>query len=112
MGNFQIGKLPIVIATGCVAVNGMEAIFCQILIIWCVLSHYKATVYICEKALYVLTILCYIQMNILDIQNPFALQKTNLSSMLLKDAFRVLSIELTYIINETLRTATFPDAGL
>ena len=34
----------------------------------------------------------------------------NLSSMLVKDAFRVLSVELTHIINESLRTATFPDA--
>ena len=35
---------------------------------------------------------------------------TNLNSMLLKDAFRVLSVELTHIINESIRTATFPDA--
>ena len=30
--------------------------------------------------------------------------------MLLKDAFRVLSVELTHIINESIRTATFPDS--
>ena len=34
----------------------------------------------------------------------------NLSSILLKDAFKVLSVELTHIINESIRTATFPDA--
>ena len=34
----------------------------------------------------------------------------NLSSLLLKDAFRVISVELTHIINESIRTATFPDA--
>ena len=34
----------------------------------------------------------------------------NLSSLLLKDAFRVISVELTHIINGSIRTATFPDA--
>ena len=35
---------------------------------------------------------------------------TNLSSLLIKDAFKVLSVELTHIINEAIRTSTFPDA--
>ena len=35
---------------------------------------------------------------------------TNLSSILIKDAFKVLSVELTHIINESIRTSTFPDA--
>ena len=35
---------------------------------------------------------------------------TNLSSMLVKDAFKVLSVELTRIINESIQTSTFPKA--
>ena len=35
---------------------------------------------------------------------------TNLSSMLVKDAFKVLSVELTHIINESIWTSTFPKA--
>ena len=33
-----------------------------------------------------------------------------ISTVLLKDAFMVLSVELAYIINESIRTAVFPDA--
>ena len=33
-----------------------------------------------------------------------------LSSLLMKDAFKVLSVELAHLINESLRTSTFPDA--
>ena len=35
---------------------------------------------------------------------------TNLSSILLKDAFKVLAVEMTHLINEAIRTATFPDS--
>ena len=35
---------------------------------------------------------------------------TNLSSILLKAAFKVLAVELTHLINESIRTSTFPDA--
>ena len=35
---------------------------------------------------------------------------TNLSSLIIKDAFKVLSVELTHIINESIRTSTFPTA--
>ena len=34
----------------------------------------------------------------------------NLSSLLLKDAFMTIAVELAHIINESIRTATFPDA--
>ena len=34
----------------------------------------------------------------------------DISSLLVKDAFKVLSVELTHIINESIRTSTFPDA--
>ena len=34
----------------------------------------------------------------------------NLNSVLLKDAFRILVVELTHILNESIRTCTFPDA--
>ena len=33
-----------------------------------------------------------------------------ISSLLIKDAFKVLSVELTHIINESLKTSVFPDA--
>ena len=35
---------------------------------------------------------------------------SGLGSLLLKDAFKVLSVELTPIINESIHTSTFPDA--
>ena len=35
---------------------------------------------------------------------------TNLSSLLIKDAFKVLFVELIHIINEAIPTSTFPDA--
>ena len=35
---------------------------------------------------------------------------TNLSSTLIKNAFKVLSMELPHIINDSMRTVTFPDA--
>ena len=33
----------------------------------------------------------------------------NLSSILIKEALKVLAVELTHIINESIRTSTFPD---
>ena len=53
--------------------------------------------------------LTVVEKYIKDIQVCKASGITDLSSILIKDAFKVLAVEIAHIINESIRTSTFPD---
>ena len=53
--------------------------------------------------------LTVVEKYIKDVQVCKASGITDLSSILIKDAFKVLAVEIAHIINESIRTSTFPD---